>query len=99
VTRGARILPGPRCGWPDRCSVRGVDHSPEVGTRRLWTYHDRQCQVPNPRPGAHLDGYPECGLIDLHAGDHDYRRHAAEGFIREPEAGTMTLPTWTLAYG
>jgi hypothetical protein len=43
--------------------------------------------VPNPRPGPDLDGYPECGWINRHAGDHDYRRHAAEGFIRprEPE--------------
>jgi hypothetical protein len=67
--------------------------SPEPGTRRIWTYHDVQCQVPNPRPGPDLDGYPECGWINQHAGDHDYRRHAAEGFIRprepelEPEAG------------
>ena len=51
-----------------------------------------QCQVPNPDPGPHLDGYPECGLVDGHAGGHDYVRHVAEGFLapavaeaREPE--------------
>ena len=73
------------------CAVKGDIHSPEPGTRRIWTYHDVQCQIPNPRPGPHLDGYPECGLIDLHTGGHDYVRHAAEGFLRprepEPEAG------------
>ncbi len=96
MTRRARILPGPRCGGPGTCTVKGTGHAPEPGTRRMWTFHDVQCQVPNPRPGPHLDGYPECSLIDLHAGDHDYRRHAAEGFLRvreaardepEPEAG------------
>ncbi len=81
-----RIQPGPRCGGPGECHVKGVDHSPEPGARRPWTFHDRQCQVPNPRPGPHLDGYPECGLIDLHGGGHDYVRHAAEGFIRPREA-------------
>jgi hypothetical protein len=93
VTRRAQTRPGPRCGWPDGCNVKGIDHTPEPGPRRIWTFHDVQCQVPNPRPGPHLDGYPECGWIDQHAGDHDYRRHAAEGFIKpreaepEPEAG------------
>jgi len=86
MTRRAQILPGPRCGWPDECHVKGIDHSPEPGTRRSWTFHDVQCQVPNPRPGPHLDGYPECALTDLHAGDHDYVRHAAEGFLRAREA-------------
>jgi hypothetical protein len=52
----------------------------------MWTFHDRQCQIPNPRPGPHLDGYPECGLIDLHEGACDYRRHAAEAFLRPREA-------------
>jgi len=84
--RRARILPGPRCGGPGDCHVKGIAHTPEPGTRRAWTYHDVQCQVPNPRPGPHLDGYPECGLIDLHAGGHDYVRHAAEGFLRAREA-------------
>jgi len=86
--RPARILPGPRCGWPDRCAEKKIDHAPEPGTRRIWTRHDVQCQVPNPRPGPHLDGYPECGWIDGHAGDHDYVRHAAEGFLAAagPEA-------------
>lgn len=84
--RRAQIHPGPRCGWPDECHVKGIDHAPETGTRRSWTFHDVQCQVPNPRPGPHLDGYPECGLIDLHAGEHDYVRHAAEGFLRVREA-------------
>jgi hypothetical protein len=92
VTRRARILPAARCGWPDGCSVKSVDHAPGSGIRRAWGFHDVQCQVPNPRPGAHLDGYPECGLADGHAGGHDYVRHAAEGFLapaaaeaREPE--------------
>jgi hypothetical protein len=40
-----------------------------------------QCQVPNPQPGPHLDGYPECGFIADHLGDHDYVRHVAEGFL------------------
>jgi len=54
-------------------------HRPFPGARHplLWGYHDVQCQVPNPRPGPHLDSYPECSLIDRHSGDHDYRRHAA----------------------
>jgi hypothetical protein len=86
VSRRARILPGPRCGGPGECHVKGTIHSPEPGTRRIWTFHDFQCQVPNPRPGPHLDGYPECGLIDLHEGGHDYVRHAAEGFLRPREA-------------
>ena len=85
MTRRAEILPGPRCGGPDVCGGKTTDHSPEPGTRRIWTSHDVQCQVANPRPGPHLDGYPECGLIDLHAGDHDYARHAAEGFLRPRE--------------
>lgn len=78
MTRPAQIRPGPRCGWPDGCQAADAAHSPAPGTRRIWTYHDVQCQVPNPNPGEHLDGYPECSLINLHAGDHDYRRHAAE---------------------
>ena len=92
MTRRARIFPGHRCGWPDRCAVKGTVHSPEPGSRRIWGYHDVQCQVPNPRPGPHLDGYPECGLADGHDGGHDYVRHVAEGFLapavaeaREPE--------------
>jgi hypothetical protein len=95
MTRRAKIRPGPRCGGPPECRVKSIDHSPEPGTRRTWGHHDVQCQVPNPVPGPHLDGYPECGLIDLHTGDHDYVRHAAEGFLQprdvardepEPEA-------------
>ena len=70
--RPAKVRSGPRCGWPDECHVKGIDHSPEPGTRRIWGYHDVQCQVPNPQPGPHLDGYPECGFIDGHAGAHDY---------------------------
>jgi hypothetical protein len=86
--RRAKILPAPRCGGPGECPATKIDHAPEPGTRRMWTAHDVQCQVPNPRPGPHLDGYPECAFIDQHAGDHDYVRHAAEGFLRprEPEA-------------
>lgn len=96
MTRRAQIHPELRCGWPDACNIKGADHSPKPGTRRIWTFHDVQCQVPNPEPGPHLGGYPECGLLDRHAGDHDYQRHAAEGFLRpreatrdepEPEAG------------
>jgi hypothetical protein len=45
-----------------------------------------QCQVPNPQPGPHLDGYPECGFIGVHDGDHDYVRHAAGGFLPIAEA-------------
>jgi hypothetical protein len=86
VTRRAQIRPGPRCGWPDDCQVKGIDHSPESGVRRIWGYHDVQCPVPNPEPGPHMSGYPECGLISRHAGDHDYRRHVAEP-EPEPEAG------------
>ena len=84
MTRRALIRSGPRCGWPDDCHAKGINHAPESGARRIWTYHDVQCQVPNPQPGPHLDGYPECALIDQHAGDHDYRRHATEP---ETEAG------------
>jgi hypothetical protein len=93
VTRRARILPGPRCGGPEECTIKAAHRPPEPGARRVWTFHDVQCQVPNPEPGPHLDGYPECSLIDLHAGDHDYVRHAAGGFLAprvreepEPEA-------------
>ena len=89
-TRSPQILSGPRCGWPDReCKAPDSAHGTGGGQRRPWTYHDVQCQVPNPRPGLHLDGYPECGLV----GGHDYVRRAAEGFLapavaeaREPEA-------------
>lgn len=56
-------------------------HGFGAGERRPWTYHDVQCQVPNPQPGPHLDGYPECGLTNGHADGHDYVRHAAEGFL------------------
>ena len=84
MTRWAKIRREPRCGWPDECQLKTIDHAPAPGTRRLWTYHDVQCQVPNPAPGPYLDGYPECSLINLHDGEHDYRRHAAEP---EPEAG------------
>jgi hypothetical protein len=85
--RAARILSGPRCGWPDReCKAPATAHGSGAGERRPWTYHDVQCQVPNPRPGPHLDGYPECGLIGLHVGSHDYVRRAAEGFLRPREA-------------
>jgi hypothetical protein len=93
VTRPAQIQPGPRCGGPENCHVKGIDHLFEPGTRRMWTFHDVQCQVPNPRPGPHLDGYPECSLVDLHSGECDYVRHAAEGYLQprepepEPEAG------------
>ncbi len=85
-SRPARILPGPRCGWPGReCKAADSAHGSRPGERRPWGYHDIQCQIPNPEPGPHLDGYPECGFIDGHADDHDYRRHAAEP-AREPEA-------------
>ena len=92
-SRPPQILPGPRCGWPDReCKAPDSAHGTGAGGRRPWTYHDVQCQAPNPSPGPHLDGYPECGLVDGHAGGHDYVRHAAEGFLapavaeaREPE--------------
>ena len=92
-SRRPQIIPGPRCGWPDRdCKAPGSAHGSGGGERRAWTYHDAQCQDPNPEPGPHLDGYPECGLVDGHAGGCDYVRHAAEGFLapaaaeaREPE--------------
>lgn len=92
-SRPARIVPGPRCGWPDlECKAPDSAHGAGDGERRTWTYHDAQCQVPNPQPGPHLAGYPECGLVDGHDGGHDYVRHAAEGFLtpavaeaREPE--------------
>ena len=48
----AKIVPGPRCGWPDReCKAPDSAHGTGAGQRRPWTYHDVQCQVPNPRPG------------------------------------------------
>jgi len=53
----------------------------------MRTFHDVQCQIPDPRPGPHLDGYPECALTGLHAAGHDYVRHAAEAEVPEPEAG------------
>jgi len=80
--RPAHIISGRRCGWPDReCKAPDSAHGSGGGERRPWTYHDVQCQVPNPLPGPQLDGYPECGLVDSHGGDHDYVRHAAEGFL------------------
>jgi hypothetical protein len=83
--REAAIRQQARCGGPGVCTVKGLDHDPDPGTRRIWTFHDRQCQVANPDPGPHLDGYPECALIDLHEGDHDYTRHAAAEIAAEPE--------------
>jgi hypothetical protein len=90
--RRPQIVALPRCGWPDReCKQPDSAHDNARGERRTWGYHDTQCQVPNPQPGPHLDGYPECALVDGHAGEHDYVRHAAEGFLQarepEPEAG------------
>jgi hypothetical protein len=86
VSRRARIVPGPGCGWPDReCKEPDSAHGTRSGERRSWGYHDVQCQVPNSRPGPYLDGYPECGFIDGHAEGHDYRRHAAEKASPEPE--------------
>jgi hypothetical protein len=92
-TRRPQIIPGPRCGWPDReCKAPDSAHGSGAGERRSWTFHDVQCQIPNPQPGPHLDGYPECSFTDGHDGGHDYIRHAAEGFLapataeaREPE--------------
>ena len=87
--RRPQIIPGPRCGWPGReCKAPDSAHGSGGGERRAWTYHDAQCQVPNPQPGPHLGGYPECSFIDGHDGGHDYVRHAAEGFlIPAAEAG------------
>jgi hypothetical protein len=45
----SQIIPGLRCAWPDRCGVK-VDHDPSAGDRRSWSFHDVQCQIPNPRP-------------------------------------------------
>jgi hypothetical protein len=87
MTRHAGILRPARCGGPGTCAVKSIDHNPEPGTRRMRTFRDVQCQIPDPRPGPHLDRYPECALIDLHAGGHDYVRHAAEADVPEPEAG------------
>ena len=57
--RPAQIVPVPRCGWPDReCKAPDSAHGSGGGERRTWTYHDVQCQVPNPQPGPHLDGLP-----------------------------------------
>lgn len=92
--RPAKILPGRRCGWPDgTCKLPDGAHADHSGSRLQWGFHEIQCPRPNPRPGPHLDGYPECGLVAGHAGDHDYRRHAAEAAQahadpeRELEAG------------
>jgi hypothetical protein len=97
-TRPARILPRPRCGWPDReCQAPSAAHDSRPGERRAWGYHDVQCQTPNPVPGLRLAGYPECGLVDGHDGGHDYVRHAAEGFLpataaEDPEPGIEAEP-------
>jgi hypothetical protein len=99
MSRAARILPGPRCGGPEACGVKGA-HSAQPGERRIWTFHDVQCQVPNPRPVAdpdpagpvqcklpgYLDGYPVCSFVDGHLGDCGYRRDAAASADPEPEA-------------
>jgi hypothetical protein len=50
-----------------------------------WEEFLARMAEPNPQAGPHLDGYPECGLIDLHAGGHDYRRQAAAAVLKEPE--------------
>jgi hypothetical protein len=57
------------------------------GARRMRTFHDKQCQMRNPRPGLYLHGYLECGWIDQQTGDHDDRRLSAKTVIRsgEPE--------------
>ena len=69
------INPGRPCGWPGGdCDEDDSLHAAPAGTRRPWGYHDIACQVPNPNPGRHPDGYPACSLIDQHAGDHDYSR-------------------------
>ena len=82
--------PWSRCGWPDReCKAPDSAHGSGGGERRAWTYHDVQCPVPNPQPGPQLDGYPECGRTDGHAGGHDYVRHAAEGFLAPAVAEVM----------
>lgn len=92
------IQPGPRCGGPGACKVTGIDHNPPPGTRRIWTWHDKQCQKPNPDPvidpdpsgprqptaAGYLDGYPVCSLIDQHAGPCDYKRIAAERRYNDP---------------
>ena len=93
MPRVPQVVPGRRCGWPDRPCKAGDDaHRDLSGTRLPWGYHDIQCQHPNPRPvpdpgpagpaqctlPGYLDGYPVCALADGHAGDCDYRRHAAE---------------------
>jgi len=69
TTPARNIVPVPRCGYPDRCSdSRQVRHATPPGTRRLWGYHDVQCQVPSANPAA----YPPCTLIDGHDGPHRY---------------------------
>lgn len=50
--RRTRILPGPRCGGPGSCHVKGIDHAPEPGTRRMWTYRDAELEAERWGPGG-----------------------------------------------
>lgn len=76
--RPADINPDRRCGWPVDCKLPDAAHPDLTGTWQPWGWHEVQCPRLNPRPGPHLDGYPECSMIDGHEGDCDYIRHAAE---------------------
>jgi hypothetical protein len=77
---GPMIRPGPRCGWPDEeCKLPDRAHQPEPGHRDIWMWHTPQCQIPNPNPGPHFNGYPTCCMAMSHGGECCYQRHAADG--------------------
>lgn len=79
VPREVVPQPGRRCGWPDSdCKLPVSAHTVTPGHRELWTGHTVQCQIPNPDPGPHLDGYPTCCMASEHAAACCYRRHIVD---------------------
>ena len=81
-----RLEPG---SGPEHVPPRAEsEYRPLPGTRRPphLGLSRRAVPGPEPAPGPHLDGYPECGLADGHEPPHDYRRHAAPRAEPEPEA-------------
>jgi hypothetical protein len=75
VARGTAARPaitgGARCGWPAHpCGAPDDWHTPPPGTRRPWGWHDRACPLRAADPGL----YPQCGLINDHAGPCDHTR-------------------------
>jgi hypothetical protein len=59
---------------------------PWPALRRPGCLHRQERRpLPRARHAPHLDGDPERGLTDLHAGGHDHRRQGATATLKEPE--------------